>query len=132
MFCSWGAEEPQIMGASEWTEVCLDHIDDKMPYYRQNKIESKKIAPEIVIFKLDLIKFKLLWPTGQVKTLFSLKNKVQHTAKVVYLGKCPSFKVGYVGEPCRNFKTRLLEHENPNHNSEPANRIALNKERSFE
>ena len=23
MFCSWGAEEPQIMGASEWTEVSM-------------------------------------------------------------------------------------------------------------
>ena len=58
---------------------------------------------------------------------------MQHGANVVYLGTCLSCKADYVGETCRNFETRgQLEHENPNHNSGPAQHIARNKEHSFE
>ena len=40
------------------------------------------------------------------KNFIHLNNKVQHTANVVYLGKCLSCKADYVGETCRNYKTR--------------------------
>ena len=38
----------------------------------------------------------------------------------------------YVDETCTNFETRQSEHENPNHNLEPAQHIAKHKQHSFE
>ena len=111
-----------------WTKNHLNQI--AILPTKRNGIQ--KIASKLCYFTQDRFKFKILWSTRQVKTLFNLKDKVQYTANVVYLGTCLSCKADYVGETCRNFKTRQSEHENPNHNSEPAQHIAKNKEHSFE
>ena len=80
----------------------------------------------------DPFKFKTLWSTRQIISLFNLNDKVQHVANIVYLGTCLNFQANYVGETCRNFEVRQSEHEDPSYNSEPARHVALNKDHEFE
>ena len=83
-------------------------------------------------FIQDRFKLKMLWSTRQVKTLFYLKDKLEHAANVVYFDTYLSCKADNVGQTCRNFDIRQSQRENSNHNSEPAQHIARNKEHSFQ
>ena len=43
---------------------------------RQNEIESKKLLRKLSYFTQGRFKFKILWSTHQIKTLFYLKDKL--------------------------------------------------------
>ena len=60
----------------------------RLPYCRQNENESRKFIRKLSSFTQGYFKFKILWSTRKIKSLFNLKDKVKHKAKVIYLGTC--------------------------------------------
>ena len=61
---------------------------------------------------------------------FPLKDKNMYHSCKIYLGDCIC-KDDYIGVTERNVVTRLREHNNPTHDSEPANHLKNQLNRSF-
>ena len=96
----------------------------RLPYCQQNASETGKFIRKLSLFTQGHFKFRIVWSTRQVRSLFKLKDKVSHVSNVVYLGTCITCKADYVGETARNFDVRRSEHEDLKHNSEPARHLA--------
>ena len=75
-------------------------------------------------------KVYIIWVTRKIKTLFPLKDKVHHKCCTIYEGLC-SCNEKYIGESDRCSHTRVNEHENVNHGSEPSKHIKENPTHKF-
>ena len=82
-------------------------------------------------FTNDKYKAVIIWQTKKIRSLFSVKDKIKHTSNVIYEGTCTCRKK-HIGETDRNNGIRWTEHNNPNHNSDPAKHIKENIDHIFE
>ena len=77
------------------------------------------------MFTNDKLKFRYLWKTRKVRSLFVLKDPVIHKANVIYKGtwSCREF---YVGETKRNCEVRWWEHCSTKEEFEVGDHLLLN------
>ena len=77
-------------------------------------------------------KFRIIWQTRKIASLFSLKDRISHPSNVIYEGKCETCHEHYIGETSRNFSVRKAEHE---HKSviitEPSRHLNSNPDHRF-
>ena len=79
---------------------------------------------------LSSCKFNVVWNTRKVKSLFPLKDKVDHYSCVVYRGDS-SCDQNYIGEAVCNAKIGWNEHEDKNSKSETAKHLKENPTQKF-
>ena len=91
----------------------------------------KSFIDKLKSFTCWKFEFSVNWKTKKVKQLFSLKEQNPHPACKIYEGKCDVCQVRYIGETVRNTETRWAEHEDTNHNSEPARHLKSNPLHKF-
>ena len=56
--------------------------------------------------------FKVIWSTRNIRSLFPLKDRVQHLSCVIYEGTCSCGEV-YIGQTDRITDLRWKEHDKP-------------------
>ena len=56
--------------------------------------------------------FKVIWNTRNIRSLFPLKDKVEHVSSVIYEGICTCGE-SYIGETVRIADIRWKEHSSP-------------------
>ena len=106
-------------------------ISIKVPYCPKNEEISQKFIENLVTFTGDACKFNVNWSTRKIKSLFPLKDRVQHLSSVIYEGSC-SCGEKYVGETERNANERWSEHNTPSKKSEPAKHLLINPTHKFD
>ena len=77
--------------------------------------------------------FKIIWTTRNIRSLFPLKDRVQHVSCVIYEGKCTCDEE-YIGETIRITDIRWKEHTSPSPTStltDPAKHIMENPTHQF-
>ena len=77
------------------------------------------------MFTGDKIKVVYTWKTPKIRSLFKLKDKVNHKSNVIYKGDC-SCSLQYIGETIR-----WGEHNSNNQKSEPSKRLVQNPDHEF-
>ena len=111
-------------------------FDDRIfiPIYIQfspeNESFTKRFLEKLCTFTNNKFKFCIIWQTRSVKSLFSLKDKVEHQSNIIYYGVC-SCNEEYYGESDRNATIRWNEHNKPNHDFRPAQHIKNNIDHCF-
>ena len=83
------------------------------------------------MFTGNEFKFNITWSTRKIRSLFPLKDRVEHLSCVVYEGLCSCGKK-YVGETERIADERWSEHNTPSNKSEPAKHLLCNPNHQFE
>lgn len=102
----------------------------RLPYCPLNEKQSKKFIAKLNSFTANKYFFVIVWQTKKIRQMFRLKDKNLHPSHVVYQGNC-SCGESYIGETSRNLETRIAEHENVRHNSEPARHLKQFPHHSF-
>ena len=77
--------------------------------------------------------FKIIWITRNIRSLFPLKDRVEHMSCVIYQGTC-SCGESYIGETVRITDIRWKEHTNPAPSAkltDPAKHVLANPTHSF-
>ena len=105
----------------------------RIPYCEKNE----KIGPHFLVklqeFTGKNYNFRILWQMKKVKSLFKLKDEIQHKANVIYKGtslKDPN--VQYIGETAQIAQQRWKQHEDPKHDSAPSKFLKENEGDKFE
>ena len=108
-------------------------ITINLPFCAENENFAKKLLSKLNSFTGDKYSFQIIWKTKKVRSLFSVKDRVniKHCANVVYEGTC-SCDADYIGITDRNAVFRFAEHNNPAKNSEPAKHLKQNPQHKFE
>ena len=75
-------------------------------------------------------KFIVIWETRNIRTLFPLKDRVQHKSSVIYEGVC-TCEATYIGETNRVVTIRWDEHNNKEKYSEPSRHLKMYSAHSF-
>ena len=96
-----------------------------LPYSPENEVFAKRFLSKMNSFTDDQCAFIIIWRTKNIKSLFNLKDKVDHVSNVIYHGEC-SCGEEYIGETDRNVKIRWKEHTKPTHNSNPSKHLNEN------
>ena len=102
-----------------------------LPYSPKNETFAKGLITKLDHSTNELCIFRIIWRTRNIKSLFSVKDKVEHVSNVVYIGKC-SCGDEYIGETDRNVEIRWKEHGNASHNSNPSRHLNKNITHKFE
>ena len=83
-------------------------------------------------FTNNTYKFNIIWQSRKFKTLFKLKDKIQHKANVIYRGTSnANSEISYIGETKQIAEARWKQHENPSHDSAPSKYLIENADDSF-
>ena len=83
-----------------------------LPFSNKNEHFSKKFCEKLEFYTNGKVKFKIIWSTRKINSLFKIKDNVKHLSCVVYHGIC-SCGNNYIGETIRNAVTRIDKHEQP-------------------
>ena len=106
----------------------------KLPFCLKNEELSKTFLRKLDEFTNEKYRFKIIWNTRNIRSLFPLKDRVEHVSCVVYEGTCSCDEV-YVGETDRLVSIRWKEHDNPStkhsQNSDPAKHLLANPTHRF-
>ena len=94
----------------------------RLPFSVSNEKFTKSLIKKLVIFTNDKCKFNIVWNTGNIRSLFQIKDKVKHYSCLVYEGNC-SCGENYVGESVRNVVLRWADNEDQIRNQ---NQLTLN------
>ena len=90
----------------------------------------KHFIEKLQNFTNNKFKFRIICDTRNVRSLFPLKDRVNHTSCVIYQGTC-SCGLTYTRETNRNACIRWNEDENPSKESEPAKHLVLHPTHEF-
>ena len=101
-----------------------------LPYSPENERFSKRFLEKLNSFTVFLYKFVIIWQTRNIKSLFNLKDKVDHVSNIIYFGLC-TCEEDYIGETDRNSQIRWKEQNKPTHNSLPAKHLLQNPNHAF-
>ena len=92
---------------------------------QRNENEIFRIIDKQEAFTNYKVKFRYLWKTRKVRSIFVLKNPVAHKANVIYKGTC-SCSEFYAAETKRNTKVRWREHCSTKKMSEVGDHLLVN------
>ena len=95
------------------------------------KIFQKKFCEKLEYYTNGQVKFNIILATKKIKSMFKMKDNVQHLSYVIYPGIC-SCGTSYYGETMRNATTRKGEHKQPNGKSKPSNHLKNNLGHKFD
>ena len=102
-----------------------------MPFCPQNEQTSKNFVQKLETFTRGKFLFKIIWNTRNIRSLFALKNRVEHVSCVIYEGTC-SCGEKYIGETNRIADIRWNEHNIPSTDkSDPSKHLFNNVTHTF-
>ena len=125
------APNQETIPSTQWFDD-RKSITLEIPFCKRNEDETKKLINKLTFFTQGLYKFRIVWRTHKIQSLFKLKDKTNHPSSVVYYGTCTSCKSAYVGESARNFSIRQAEHGDTRKFSEPARHSASHPGHTFQ
>ena len=114
--------------STQWFDDCKP-ITTEIPFCKRNEDKTKKVINKLTFFARGHFKFRIVWRTRKIQSLFKLKV---HPSSVVYYGACTSCNSAYVGESARNFSIRQAEHKDTEKLSEPARHSAAKSGHTFQ
>ena len=123
-------EEEQIIPNWLFEEEKKFVVRIQIPFCAKNEQTWFKVKKRIESYSEDSVKVEVTWKTRKIKSLFPLKDKVEHKSSVIYEGTC-SCGDKYIGETRRNAKIRWLEHDKMSGKSEPSKHIINNVGHAF-
>ena len=103
----------------------------RLPFCSKNEQLAKSFRNRLTSFTNDKIDIRIIWETKKIRSLFPLKDKVNHVSNVIYEGKC-SCGLSYIGETKRNVDVRIKEHCDIRQKSEPAKHLYRNPLHTFD
>ena len=109
----------------DWLFQERSKVLSKFPYCPRDEYEVKRLIDKIGSFTGGKIMPIVLRSTGNIKSLFPLKNKVGHRSCVIYEGR-GSCKLSYIEETKRNSEVRWKGHKDPTGKSEYAKHLIEN------
>ena len=104
-----------------------------LPFCPKNEEVSKHFLLKLNEYTNGKYIFKIIWNTRNIRSLFPLKDRVEHRSCVIYEGACSCGEM-YVGETDRNTTIRWKEHDHPKRstqNSDPAKHLIANPTHKF-
>ena len=101
-------------------------VSINIPYCLKNENEIGKMLERLNAFTNFKYRFRVLWKTHKVKSLFPIKDKICHISNVVYEGTCDCTEI-YIGETSRNAEIRWSEHTSSKGKSEVSKHILMNE-----
>ena len=102
-----------------------------LPFCPKNEEVSKTFIRKLEEFTHGKFMFKIIWNTRTIRSLFPLKDRVEHRSCLIYEGIC-SCGDKYTGETNRISEIRWKEHETPSaEGSDPSRHLHTNPTHSF-
>ena len=124
------AEEENII--PNWLFDDRKVLTVRLPFCPQNEEISKTFIRRLESFTRNSFMFKIIWNTRNIRSLFPLKDRVEHRSCVIYEGVC-SCGEKYVGETNRVAKIRWNEHNTPSKDgSDPSRHLNTNPTHEFQ
>ena len=105
----------------------------KLPFCPKNEEVSKQFLIKLNEYTNFKYIFKVIWNTRNIRSLFPLKDRVEHKSCVIYEGSCSCGEI-YIGETDRLATIRWSEHDHPKNStqkSDPAKHIIANPSHQF-
>ena len=105
----------------------------KIPFCPKNEEISRTFLKKLNDFTNDKYFFKIVWNTRNIRSLFPLKDRVEHVSCAIYEGKCTCDE-SYIGETVRITDIRWDEHSKPSPSStltDPAKHVMENPTHHF-
>ena len=104
----------------------------RIPFCEKNEKIAGHFLQKLKDFTGNDYRFSILWQMRKIKTLFKLKDQVQHKANVVYRGIGVNHPdETYIGETSQIATLRWDQHEDPSHNSAPSKYLQENPGEHF-
>ena len=100
-----------------FTEKYRKTIYIRIPFCQSNAHYALKFIRKLEGFTKKKYSFVIIWKTGNIRSLFNLKDKTSYVSSVVYDGKCNCGE-NYIGEAGPNVTIRWDEHSDIGKNSE--------------
>ena len=94
----------------------------ELPYSTKNENIQSHFLTKLNNFTGNKFKIQIIWKTRKIKSLFKLKDKINHPASIIYKGVCTCGE-NYAGETVRNALARWDEHNDVRKLSEPARHL---------
>ena len=105
----------------------------RIPFCPKNEEISRTFLKKLTDYTNNKYIFKIIWNTRNIRSLFPLKDRVQHVSCVIYEGKC-TCNEEYIGETVRITDIRWKEHTSPSPTStltDPAKHVMENPTHQF-
>ena len=84
----------------------------RIPFSPKNEEISRTFVKKLDEYTGSKYNFKIIWNTRNIRSLFPLKDRVDHRSCVIYQGTC-SCGEDYIGETIRIADIRWGEHTHP-------------------
>ena len=78
---------------------------EKLESYKNEQF-SKRFCEKLESYTNDNVRFSIVWTTRKLKSLFRIKDKINHLSCVIYEGNC-NCGTDYIGKRIRNSGTRF-------------------------
>ena len=124
-------EEERII--PEWLFEQKSDFYIRLPFCPKNEEFSRTFLEKLDNYTGNKYKFKIIWNTRNIRSLFPLKDRVDHMSCVIYQGTCSCGEI-YIGETVRITDIRWKEHTNPIPSAkltDPAKHVLENPTHSF-
>ena len=124
-------EEDDII--PEWLFDKKEDFYVRIPFCPKNEDICKTFLKKLDDYTNEKYQFKIIWETRNIRSLFPLKDRVEHVSCVVYEGLCTCGE-SYIGETIRIASIRWKEHTSPSPSatlSDPAKHVLENPTHSF-
>lgn len=102
----------------------------KIPYCEKNENVIRKVVKRIESFTNDEVKVVYTWKTTKLRSMFPMKDKIQHHNMAIYKGICSCGEI-YIGETKRNVSVRWGEHNSSDEKSQPSKHLVRNPQHQF-
>ena len=90
---------------SEWLFDERKLIILRLQFSESNEKLAKNLIKKLVIFTNNKCKFNVAWNTRNIRSIFRIKDNIEHYSCAVYKGNC-SCGENYVDESVRNVVLR--------------------------